>query len=505
MTIRFGKYVQITSGVGGSSGVRQRDLIGRLFTTAAILSPGSVFEFTDPASVGEFFGLSSAEYTRAVSYFSFVSPGAFSAPRKLSFARYSPSGNGTQVYGGDPAALSQLVLATAGGLALIFNGGAAIDVSGVDLSAATSLADVATAMTTAIQASSVDPNVTAAVVSYDATAGRFVFSSNNIDASTVEVESTASGVFDLATALAWLPSTGALYVNGTAPQTPQTAFIEAANVSNNFGSFTFMQSLTIEQHATLAQLNTTYNVQYQYHVGVSRANYETWAAALAGFAGTGVTLSPFANEFPEMFPMIQLAATDYSLRDAVSTYMFKQLGGLTPSVTTDLESDTLDALRVNYYGETQTAGQKLSFYQRGFLMGGPTAPVDMNVYANEQWFRDHLGAALMSLLLSASRISANVAGRGRVLAVIQDSIDLALLNGTISVGKTLTAPQRADVTQRTGNPRAFYQIQSNGYWVDATIVPYVGPGGVQEYKIVYSIIYSKDDAIRFIQGTHSLI
>ena len=105
-------------------------------------------------------------------------------------------------------------------------------------------------------------------------------------------------------------------------------------------------------------------------VPVLRADASTWGAALAGYQGTGVTLSPIAGEYPEMFPMVQLAATSYDRRGAVSTYMFKSIGGLTATVTTDTESDALDALRVNYYGNTQTAGQVLSFYQRGVLMGG---------------------------------------------------------------------------------------------------------------------------------------
>jgi hypothetical protein len=165
----------------------------------------------------------------------------------------------------------------------------------------------------------------------------------------------------------------------------------------------------------------------------------------------------------------------------------------------------MDALRVNYYGRTQTAGQVLEFYQRGLLMGPQSAPLDMNVYANEQWLKDAIGASLMSLLLSSNRVPANAAGRGMILAVVQEGIDSALNNGTISVGKSLTQAQKLFVTQQTNDALAWHQVQDVGYWVDATIVPYVGPGGTQEYKAVYSLIYSKDDAVRLVEGTHSLV
>jgi Protein of unknown function (DUF3383) len=506
VSIRFSKYVQITSGVGGASVVRERALIGRLFSTALFLSPLSVFEFTDAASVGEFFGTSSGEYARAAAYFSYVSPGAFNTPRRISFARYAPTGTGAQVYGDAPSALSQLALASAGSLRLVFDDTNDVDVLGVDLSGVASFSGVATELTSAIQVASVDPNVSGATVAYDAVNARFVLSTNNIADVAIRVEALTTGVNDLASALAWTSATpGTLYVHGIAPQTPADAFTQAENVSNNFGSFAFLPALTLEQHATLAELNAGRNVAYMYLVGATRANAASWAAALAGFAGCGVTLSPVSTRFPELFPMVQLAATDYTQRNATSTYMFKQWGGLVPDVTTDEESDALDALRVNYYGQTQTAGQTLNFYQRGLLMGGPTAPVDMSVYANEQWLKSRVEARFMDLLLSSNRVPANASGRGQILAVVQDAVNDALVNGVISVGKTLSTLQRADVTQRTGDPLAFYQVQTTGYWVDATVVPYVGPGGTTEYKAVYSLIYAKDDAVRLIQGTHTLI
>ena len=61
------------------------------------------------------------------------------------------------------------------------------------------------------------------------------------------------------------------------------------------------------------------------------------------------------------------------------------------------------------------------------------------------------------------------------------------------------------VTQQTGDPLAWLQVQNIGYWVDATIVAFVGPGNTTEYKAVYTLIYSKDDAIRSVEGTHSLV
>lgn len=504
MAIRFSKYVRIVSGVGGAATVRLRELIGRLISSSPLIDPLTVLEFTSAADVAEYFGSSSPEYRRALFYFSYMSP-AISSPRKISFSRFAPSGAAASIFGGGPAAsLVNLKLASAGVITFVFNG-TPVTVTGIDLSAAASLADVAAAIETALNANA-DTHLATATVTYDAVNARFDFSAGLIDDATVALQPAGSGANDLRTALAWTDGAGAIFTRGVAPQEATDAFNVGMDVSNNFGSFAFIDTLTLDQIAQIAAANAGQNVTFQYMVRVpSVADAVSYSAALLGFAGSALTLAPLADEFPELAPMAQLAATDYEKSNAVVNYMFKQFAGLTPSVTTDAVSDSLDAQRVNYYGRTQTAGQTLDFYQRGLLMGPTSAPLDMNVYANEQWLKDSAGASLMSLLLSSGRVPANAAGRGQVLAVLQETIDAALNNGTISVGKTLTAPQKLFVTQQTNDPLAWHQVQDIGYWVDATIVPYVGPGGTQEYKVIYQLIYSKDDAIRAIDGTHSLV
>jgi len=74
----------------------------------------------------------------------------------------------------------------------------------------------------------------------------------------------------------------------------------------------------------------------------------------------------------------------------------------------------------------------------------------------------------------------------------------------MSVGKPLDATQRAFVTSRTGDPLAWRQLQALGYWVDARIASEV-IGGVTTFKVIYTLLYSMDDAIRAVEGTHPLV
>jgi len=381
MAITFTKYVDITSGVGGAGAIRQRDLIGRIFTANVLLNVGTVAEFDTLADVSTLFGSTSEEYKRAAFYFGWVSKNTTQA-KKISFARWDDT-----------------------------------------------------------------------------------------------------------------PVTG---------ETITEVLTASTEANNNFGSFAFIPVLTSAEIAEAALWNNTQNVMFQFCAVAPSADAATLSAALIGYAGVSLTLVGPANEYHEMIPMTILAATNYAKRNSVQNYMFQQFA-VTPTVTTTALSTTYDNLRVNYYGRTQTAGQNIDFYQRGVLMGGTTAPVDMNTYANEQWLKDAAGSAIMSLLIAMPKVSANAGGRAQLISVIQDVIDRALFNGTISVGRELSVTQKVYIGSVTGDDLAFHQVQSIGYWLDCTLESYVTVDSRTEWKAVYILLYAKDDVIRSVDGTHTLI
>lgn len=496
-SIPFSKFVRIVSGVGAGAAVASRDLIGRILTDNVLTPADDGLEFTSAADVAAYYGSNSTEAAIALFYFSYVSPN-ISRPKKISFGRYSPSGSSARLIGGTGAkSLPQFQAITAGSLNLVVDG-VAVPITGLDLSAASSLSAAATLIQTAVAAT---VPLASATVAYDAVSRRITLAASGL--TTVRVElGTATPLSGL---LQWDAPNG-IVSPAVQPQSATDAFAATVDQSNNFGSFAFYPALTdLEDVIDVAQLAAGENVSFMFMVPVSRANAANWAAALEGIAGVALTLSPLPDEFPELFPMIQMAATNYRARNGVINYMFKQIGGLTPAVNTGAESDAMDALRINYYGLTKTAGQDYAFYQRGDLQGGPTAPIAMNVFANEVWLKDDAGVNLLALLLSSGRVPANETGRAQVLNAIQDTIDQALINGVISVGKALTNLQKAFVTQTSGDERAWHQVQGAGYWIDCAIQDFVAPSGVTEYRAVYTLIYSKDDAIRSVEGTHNLI
>lgn len=499
MSISIKKYVDITSGVGGSGAVRQRDLIGRLFTTNVKVPADGLVEITSADDARSYFGSTSEEYLRALFYFSFVSK-LIVAPKKLTYARWANVASAPRIFGAKiTTTLSQFQAITAGTLTMTA-GANTINLTALNFSAATSFADVAATLQTAIRAAGGAQFVTA-VVTYDAIAGAFNFTGTVAAAAPISVTPTGTAN-DIAIKLGWGPT--AVFSPGVDVTSISDTLGNSADASNNFGSFAFLPALTTDQIIEAATWNAARNVEFMYTVRVTDANAVALSAALIGVAGVGMTYAPIATEYDEMMPMILMAATDYTKRNSVQNYMYQQFG-LTAKVTDTDVSDQFDAMRINYYGNTQTAGQQINFYQRGTMGGGGTALVDMNIYANELWLKDAAQAAILSLLLSLPKISANAEGVSQIIAILQSAIDQALFNGTISVAKTLTTVQKLYITQITGDELAWHQVQDIGYWVTCEMQSYVTQDARTEFKAVYTLVYSKDDDIRKVEGTHILI
>ena len=502
MPIKSTLYVDITSGVIGADSVATQELTGRRFSTSPLI-PSTVIVRVLRGGAQDYFGASSAEASFADQYFSYVSPAPVSRADNLQFAAYAPTGRPPALFGGqDHATLTELQDVTAGILSINL-GDDEVQTATMDFSAATSFADVSSIVQAAIRAAGdAGSQYSSAVVSYDAINGIFVITgsqSSNAMASYNPVAGSDVG------ALIGLGAVGAIESDGLAAQSPLQAFLKAEQVSDSFGSATFSDTgVTLAQAKELALYVKAQNVKYQIYFSVSRANYQAWYDELSAIGSTGLILNATAGEYKESLPMAIMAATDYERRNATVNFMFRQ-SALSFDVNTTDEALALNARRINYYGNTAVAGQQIRFFQRGFLMGGATDPLDMNVHANEQWLKAYCAAQLLALQLGTNKIGADNDGRGKLLAVLAGAVERAKYNGTISVGKELTTNQKLAVTDLTGDPEAWHDVQTNGYWYGVTIVPEVQVGGETEYVAKYTLAYSKNDVVRTIEGSHNLV
>lgn len=512
MPISQTEYVNITSGIGAGESVPERQLIARLFSHNSRIPPQTVIEFDGGPQValeeiGTYFGTTSQDYLRAAFYFSFVSKN-ITQPQAISFSRYVDTAVAGIIYGAQATyALATFTAVSTGSINLTI-GAIQATLTGINLSGDASLAAVAATLQTAIQAHTAGgADWTATTVNYVAapTQGglpQFVLTGGVVGVEAIAIAPALSGT-DIGPLLG-LESPSAIVCQGSAVETVTQTLTTSATNNNNFGSFCFVPVLSESNIVLAAQWNNEQNVYYQYQAPTSAANASTYATALAEIGGVGLTLAPLSNEYPEMVPMAILAATNYNATGSVQNYEFQYNFDLTPSVTDNTDKAIYDALGVNYWGQTQSAGKLINFYQQGVLQGTATDPVDMNTYANEQWLKDAIASQLLSLLLALANVSADSQGVAQVTVTLQTIIQKALSNGTIVTGKPLDAIQQLYITNATGSNTAWLQVQNKGYWLNVTIVPVV-VDSVTKYTIAYTLIYSKDDIIRQITGTDVLI
>lgn len=503
MPINIDYYVNITSGVGATEQLPARQLIPLFFDDNALIPSGGYVNFPNnndgAANVLAYFGADSEEYERALFAFSWVSKSIRQVP-SISFARWNSAACAPVIYS-DPAStditLGDWQSITNGDFTLTM-GSHTFHLSGLNFSATASLADVAGVIQTAVQAQTGGSTLwTSATVTYNATRKSFDLLGGTTGAAAISV--TIGGTHDVAGILGWL-SSSAIFGPGAAIQTITQAIQGLVTINNNFGSFGFTATLDTAQITEAATVNAGYNNMFMYSIPCTSSTASAIQAAVSAIAGctTTLTLDGDVTQFDEMDPMLVLGATDYTATNGTQNYMFQQFPGALPVITTDAGAATYDTLNVNYYANTQDNGQTVNLYQRGVMNGGATAPAAQNTYANEVWLKSSMQTALMNLLLSINKLSANLHGQSQVLAIVQSQIQQALNNGTISVGRTLTAQQQLYITNATGDPNAWQQVQNIGYWVTTTITQ---SGSPAQYTINYTLIYAADGVVNKITGT----
>ena len=498
MAINFIKYVDITSGVGAGASVARVEPILRIISSNALIPTRTVVEFDSASEVGLYFGTSSEEYIRASFYFSFVSK-SITSPNKISFYKYNATDSNALIFGGKTQ--KALVDFTA-----ISDASFDLEIAGVthtiitDLTSAVSLADVALLIQTQIQLET-DTQFATATVTYNATRSSFDLVSGDTGTASISIVAGTSGtsIVDL---IEWNAS--AIFSDGLSEKTITETLDNTIDISSNFITFLFTDVFTIESKLQVAQWAKLQNNRYLYLTSTSYNDAQAHYDALNIYGGVDVILaSSVANEYHEMMPACIAASTDYSKANSVKNYMYQQFS-LTPSVTETAQSDVLDSLRINYYGQTQTAGQNISFYQRGSLMGLAVDPSYENVFVNEAWFKGSCGSALIELQLALEQIPYNATGTGQISIALQSIIDEALFNGVISVGKPLNTIQRLYISQLSGDENAYRSVQEQGFWLNVVLVTTV-VDGVTEYSADYTLIYSKADVINKVTGSHILI
>ncbi|QEG09519.1 hypothetical protein CPT_MyoSmar_070 [Serratia phage MyoSmar] len=501
------RYIKIVSGVGAGNSIAQRQLILRLITQNAMLPPGIVMEFSNPDAVGSFFGTSSEEYKRARDYFSFISK-LVNSPGKISFARWVNTAIAPMIIGDTvEKTLGDFTNTQPSSIVLVSNG-VAKTIGPIDLTTATDLAAVASIVQSAITTGqTTDEQLKSCTVTYNAVTGQFNLTGSVTGSGSISCIKHTDAGSDFGALLGW-NTTGAVAVAGQAADDASTAVSKSANISNNFGSFAFTTpavALSNEDIAEIAAWNHSQNNMYMYTLATPIGNLAALYELVKGYSGCAINITGAQNDFIEQSPAEILAATNYNNVNSTQNYMFYSFANRAVTVSDDTTADMVDSYRGNYIGVTQSAGQPLAFYQRGVLCGGASDAIDMNTYANEMWMKATISRDILAMFMNQPIISADTDGEATVLGVLQGVVNAAQLNGVISQGKPIDITKQQYITQLTGDPMAWRQVASIGYWLDVSLTNTTDQTGREEWIIDYVIVYGKKDAVRKVTGRDVLI
>lgn len=488
MAINQKRYVRINSTVAGAQSVAQQKLVGRVFTTNPRVPVGEILEVR-LGGAGDYFGNGSDEAVFEGQYFGYISPAPASQAPTLQFAAYAPSGRVANVFGGKVTEFVDAIKTVPVNLVTTFKG--ETKVTTADISSSPSYDDIATKINFEMNL-----NGSGLTFGYDSVTQSFTISGDAIENSSIKLELNESAF------ILGFRAQDVIFSDGVESQSPLDAFKAAEVVSDSFGSATFL--LHIEEYMSVCTYVGAQNMKYQFYVGTSHANGIEIATDILPVPSCAAILNGTEGEFKQSLPMAIMAATDYDRDNAAISYMYRQ-SPLTPDVFDDILADKYDKVRLNYYGQTASAGQKIAFFQKGFLGGGATAAVDMGVHANEQWLKAFLTSRFFAMLLGIGRVPANRDGESMILAQVSEAATKAIMNGTILKGKTLTALQQVAVTQASNDYNAWQQVQNEGYWAKAFIVVETDQSGAEVYVAKYTLIYAKGDAVRVVEGSHNLV
>ena len=498
MPISMKKYVDIKSGINNIRTATEKELIARIFTTSDFVPKQEVIECESLDEVKDIFGISSEEYNIAEKYFGFINKYARS-PKKISFGRdYSEGFNGYVIARRNSAPLSEYKELNVEAFGVKYGdlNHTKSPISGSDFNSCSSLSDVATLVQGWIRTMFEDDDVLQTLtVTYND--GKFVVDTGNTDNVLLTFSETVADMMGLSALSGAVSSVGAEETNYT------DVFKNSYEISNNFATFIFLGLDDKDELSTLATfVKQNYPSEFMMVIPVDVEHFRDIQSAVANI--DGVSLEHCYTEdtkYNFVLPMAITATTDYNKENGTVDYMYTQDSNMGIAIDNDEYAKDLDELKINYYGRTQQAGQKLAFYQNGVLQGNYQ---DQNIYVNEIWLKDALVTKFLNYMLLTANWYANKAGQSIGQGLIVDIIERAKLNGTITTEKEISENDKNYIYNITTDENAWRQIYQLGYYL-ITSIEKVKINNQDTYQFNYTLLYSKGDSIKKVEGQNILI
>ena len=438
-----------------NAGVPDIAMSGLLLTKNALcLYPDMTFASAN--AVGNYFGMDSDEYKAAAKYFQSYD-NSFKKPANLKFGKRVDVALAGSLIGGSASALATLKTITAGTFKIAIDG-TDVTVSSLDLSSASSMSAVATALQTKIAGTT---------VAYNSNLNAFIITSSTTGADSSVAPAVEISTGTTATLLGLTVDKGATAIAGSPALSEAANMAAIAEADGNWVSFTTLYTAAKEEILALAEWNGEQKVEYVF------VPYTNTAADAVPSNATNIpnslldldvegTLLVFGDIYHAVFVMAIAASIDWNRYNGLPSFAFRTQSGLAASVTDETTAENLLALKTNYYGRYASRVENFTFLYNGALIGGTFGYID--AYVGNVWLRNALQNAILNGLQQVSRTPYNDDGYNQIRAWCADPINRGINNGAIQKGVKLSEAQKAQLYAEIGIDVAD-DIYTDGYYL----------------------------------------
>ncbi|MGV7078490.1 DUF3383 domain-containing protein [Testudinibacter sp. P80/BLE/0925] len=414
------------------------------------LITGEAVEFASANSVGDYFGLASAEYDAAVVYFSGFDNSTIK-PGSLYFCAYNEADEASFLLGSSVKSLSLEALKAVSGTLTVTVDGTAKNADELALAEATSFSDAASIIETALDG---------VKVSFDPQLQAFKVESKSTGSSSTITHATGT----TADVLGLSKKSGATISKGAPADTPVNVMQSVLNSTLNWATFTTVFEPSLADKLAFAKWSNGQNNRYLY-VGwgveaeaTQTGNTTCFGAQLKEAAYDGAC-AVYGGLDKAAFICGAVASIDFTERQGRITLKFKGQSGLKADVTDETIAQNLEKNGYNYYGAWATKNDRFLFLAPGQL-SGKWKWIDS--FINQIRINSQLQLALITLLTSTKSVPYNATGIALQRAACTDPINEALNFGSIQTGVALSEQQAAIIKNEAGYD-AKDLIEAQGY------------------------------------------
>lgn len=451
-----------------TAGSSTLELNGVILSDNSYIPTAGVLEFYSSDSVGEYFGTSSTEYTLATKYF-LGFDNSTRKPTTLLFARDLSNAIAGSLFGGEVVASIATLSSITDGTIDISIGTFDLSLTAIDLSTATSYSDVASLLETKIQAANVDPLVANATVEYSSQNKNFIITTGATGASaTISYASPEGTGTDLSEVLK-LSATSAIFLSqGTDATTVADNMKRIKNATLNWVSFMVAteptQSVKLE-YATWVSGESN-GARFVFICQDSDANAkvvgnETNMGYLLKDQDLKGTSLQYNTADVSAFVMGMIASINYEVVNGRITFAFKKQSGLEYTVNDDDDAIALLSNGYNFYGNYATNNDSYRLYQNSSV-SGTFAWLDTLI--NAIWLNDRLQTNILDLMVAVNSLPYNQVNYDKIISACADTLELAISNGVMTQGITLSSTQKIQLEQESGIDISD-MLYTNGYYM----------------------------------------